>query len=106
MADLRQQVQSPSAPRLAEVARALVEQCPQFLVAFLRPHGERLLGRGRLGLEAPRPLRLERRDGAAYRAYGTAEVAGNHRGLLALGTGQEDLTPAEGEGIAAAKPGA
>ena len=104
--DLGGQGQRPERGRLAEVARAAVQQGAEPLA---RPassiSGRTDAGPVRLLPEAVDPLGGEGADGVADALRGAAEALGDLRGPKAVGAGEQDLAAAEGEGVGGAEAG-
>src|SRR5262249_21699246 len=79
---LGRQAECPQAGRLAQAARALVEQGAQVLVAVLGPGGVDGLGGLGLGPQAGRGLGVDGVDRVADRLAGAAEGGGDRGGAL------------------------
>src|SRR5262249_23349210 len=88
---------------LAEGAGAVVEQVLERLGVLGAEEGLGRVGPRGLLLQAAQAFAGEGVDGIAYGGRGTAELASDAGGPLATAAGQEDLTPAGGEGVAGAQ---
>src|SRR5262249_58542094 len=102
MADISRQVQGPDAGGLAEQAGAVVQQVLERLGMRRVEQGPCRVGTGGLLLEAVQPLAGEGMEGVADGGGGTAELAGDGRRGRAPGTGQQDLTTTDSEGVGGA----
>jgi hypothetical protein len=56
------------------------------------------MGAGRLRPQRGKPTLVERMHRVADGLLGAAQIVGNRRGSLALGTGEQDLAAAHGKG--------
>jgi hypothetical protein len=83
-----------------------MQQVLEGLGVALVQEGLRGMGPGGFLLQASQARALEGAQGVVDGAHGTAQVAGQGRGPLAGGAGQEDLTAADGEGVGGAQAGA
>src|SRR5919202_35708 len=94
------QVQGPDTRRIAEGARALVQQRPQLLAADRIEHRVRAPMRGGgAGRQDGQPVGIEAMDDIAHGLVVAAEAGGNHAGVLAAGAGEEDLAAAQDKGL-------
>src|SRR5262249_13288458 len=103
--DLGGQGQRPERGRLAEVARAAVQQRPEPFAPAVVEEGAGRPGAVGLRLQAGGPLGLEGPEGVADSLGRAAEPAVDRGGLEPLGAGQQDLAAAEREGRGRAPAG-
>src|SRR5919202_3658086 len=94
------QVERPDTGRLAEGARALMQQRPQLLAADRIEHRVRApMRRGGAGRQDGQPVGIEAMDDIAHSLVVAAEAVGNHAGGLAPGAGEQDLAAAQDKGL-------
>src|SRR5262249_8428975 len=101
--DLGGQGQRPQAGRLAEVARGLVQQGAQVVVAAPGPGGVNGLGGLGLGAQAAQALGGEGPQGIADGLHAAAECGSDLGGALAPVAVQQDLGATQGEGVGGAE---
>jgi hypothetical protein len=101
--DIRQQIQGPGAPGLAEAPRGLVEDALERVGLRLIKYGLGVLGAALLFAQAVRAFLREGVDRVVDGPDGAPDVRGDPRRSVALGAGQEDLGAAERERPAAPK---
>ena len=102
---IRQEVQRPGAPGLAEAAWGLVEDAFEGIGLGLVEDRLRVLGTAFLFVQAADAFRLKGVEGVADGSDGAPDLRSDPRRSLALGAGQEDLGASEGERLATAESG-